>query len=124
MNTKFNELFCVGVDDTERGHIIGDTIHVRQYHSWSFDSLMEEVVIYAFINYWKSYGKCEYKFHQKEPSSLRGRIHILRGLHYCYHRIKYNHEIFFGEISTWSDDYAFRKKTIEFIWKYRGLMWD
>ena len=118
----FNDMFYKDVDDTERGYEPIDNITVRLVHAWNWDGFMEECVIYGFLKYWEHEGESMLKYYSERKSDLRYRKWMYKGLKICYDRIMNNKETFFGDHVVHSS--AFRRKTIEYIWKYRGLMWN
>jgi len=117
---NFNDMFYKGVDNSERAFKVIDTISVLNVHKWNWDSFIQESVIYAFINYWKMYGKDMLETYRELPYERRKRIYI--GLDICYKRIMENKDIFFGD--TVVNKCNFVNKTLDFIWKYKFVMWD
>lgn len=124
MEKTFDKMFYDGVDDTERGFEPIDTITVRLLHAWNWDALMEQAVIYSFIQYWESEGEDMLEVYRTPDSWTRGRKWIYKGLQICYTRIYKKPELFFDDPVLHGDDHIYRAKTLEFIWKYRGLMWN
>ena len=124
MKNEFNQMFYDGIDDTERGNEPIDNITVRLLHAWNWDALMEQCVIYSFVKYWESEGESMIKAYSNEDSEscMSRRKWMYKGLSICYNRIISNKEMFFGDHVE--NHCKKRYNTLEFIWKYRGLMWN
>lgn len=126
-NDKFNKMFYDGVDENERAYHPIDIIPVRLVHAWNWDSLMEQVVIYSFIQYWESEGESMLDSYMKSSwndSMCNGRGMIYQTLRSCYNRIMRKPELFFGDSLMFGKKHRYRNNTIEQIWKYRHLMWN
>ena len=111
---NFNDMFYKGVDNSERAYTIIDNISVLNVHKWNWDIFMQQCVIYAFINYWELYGK---NIYVDRPSKW-----TYIGLDICYRRIIENKDMFVGDLVVNDNDMI--EKTVDFIWKYKFVMWD
>jgi hypothetical protein len=122
MESNFDKMFYDGEDDSDRPYEPIDTITVRRVHSWNWDALMEQAIIYSFMKYWENDGEGMLDTYDTEHHSDSSRRWLYRGLKACHNLIMNNNEMFFGDHVA--NKCRTRYKVLDFLWKYRGAMWN